>query len=37
VGYASMAIEAYLMFGDEVESQVTLNLPLDKVSSKLAI
>jgi len=25
------------MFGDEVESQVTLNLPLNKVSSKLAI
>jgi len=37
VGYASMAIIGYLMFGDEVESQVTLNLPLDKVSSKLAI
>ena len=31
VGYASMAIIGYLMFGDEVESQVTLNLPLDKV------
>ncbi|XP_022635264.1 amino acid transporter AVT1I-like [Vigna radiata var. radiata] len=37
VGYASMAIVGYLMFGEEVESQVTLNLPLDKVSSKLAI
>jgi len=36
-GYAYMAIIGYLMFGDEVESQVTLNLPLNKVSSKLAI
>jgi len=33
VGYASMAIIGYLMFGDDVESQVNLNLPLDKVSS----
>ncbi|XP_047151015.1 amino acid transporter AVT1I isoform X2 [Vigna umbellata] len=37
VGYASMAIVGYLMFGDGAESQVTLNLPLDKLSSKLAI
>ncbi|XP_027913271.1 amino acid transporter AVT1I-like [Vigna unguiculata] len=37
VGYASMAIVGYLMFGDGAESQITLNLPLDKVSSKLAI
>ncbi|XP_028248332.1 amino acid transporter AVT1I-like isoform X2 [Glycine soja] len=37
VGYASMAIIGYLMFGADVESQVTLNLPLNKVSSKLAI
>ncbi|KAG2404082.1 Amino acid transporter [Vigna angularis] len=37
VGYASMAIVGYLMFGEEVESQVTLNLPLNKVSSKVAI
>lgn len=36
-GYASMAIIGYLMFGSEVESQVTLNLPLNKVSSKIAI
>ncbi|XP_027352125.1 amino acid transporter AVT1I-like isoform X2 [Abrus precatorius] len=36
-GYASMAIIGYLMFGPDVESQVTLNLPLDKVSSKIAI
>jgi len=32
-----MAIIGYLMYGSHVESQVTLNLPLDKVSSKLAI
>ncbi|WVZ06404.1 hypothetical protein V8G54_019750 [Vigna mungo] len=37
VGYASIAIVGYLMFGEEVESQVTLNLPLNKVSSKVAI
>ncbi|XP_020219149.1 amino acid transporter AVT1I [Cajanus cajan] len=37
MGYASMAIIGYLMFGPQVESQVTLNLPLDKVSSNLAI
>ncbi|RDX86800.1 Amino acid transporter AVT1I, partial [Mucuna pruriens] len=37
VGYAFTAIIGYLMFGPEVESTVTLNLPLNKVSSKLAI
>ncbi|XP_014496865.1 amino acid transporter AVT1I-like [Vigna radiata var. radiata] len=37
VGYASMAIVGYLMFGEEVKSEVTLNLPLNKVSSKVAI
>ncbi|RDX73182.1 Amino acid transporter AVT1J [Mucuna pruriens] len=37
VGYASMAIIGYLMFGADVESQITLNLPLNKVSSKIAI
>ncbi|KAL2329974.1 hypothetical protein Fmac_017555 [Flemingia macrophylla] len=36
-GYAAMAIIGYLMFGPQVESQVTLNLPLNKVSSKVAI
>ncbi|XP_058736368.1 amino acid transporter AVT1I-like [Vicia villosa] len=36
-GYASMAIIGYLMFGSKVESQVTLNLPLNKLSSKIAI
>ncbi|TKY65182.1 Vacuolar amino acid transporter 1 [Spatholobus suberectus] len=35
--YASMAIIGYLMFGPDVESQLTLNLPLNKVSSKLAV
>ncbi|KAE8796903.1 vacuolar amino acid transporter 1-like [Hordeum vulgare] len=32
-----MAILGYLMYGDYVESQVTLNLPEGKLSSKLAI
>lgn len=32
-----MAILGYLMYGDEVKSQVTLNLPEGKISSKLAI
>lgn len=32
-----MAILGYLMYGDEVESQVTLNLPEGKLSSRLAI
>lgn len=36
-GYAAMAIIGYLMFGPNVESQVTLNLPLNKVSSRIAI
>ncbi|XP_057436000.1 amino acid transporter AVT1I-like isoform X2 [Lotus japonicus] len=37
VGYASMAMIGYTMFGGGVESQVTLNLPLDKISSRIAI
>ncbi|WVZ08645.1 hypothetical protein V8G54_021991, partial [Vigna mungo] len=37
IDYASMTIVGYLMFGEEVESQVTLNLPMHKVSSKLVI
>ncbi|KAK4417660.1 Amino acid transporter AVT1I [Sesamum alatum] len=37
VTYASMAIFGYLMFGSEVQSQITLNLPTDKFSSKVAI
>jgi vesicular inhibitory amino acid transporter len=32
-----MAILGYLMYGDDVKSQVTLNLPEGKISSKLAI
>ncbi|KAL5164845.1 Amino acid transporter AVT1I [Glycine soja] len=30
VGYASMAIICYLMYGSHIESRVTLNLPLNK-------
>ncbi|XP_051217671.1 amino acid transporter AVT1I [Lolium perenne] len=37
LNYGSMAILGYLMYGDDVESQVTLNLPEGKLSSKLAI
>ncbi|KAK2351926.1 amino acid transporter AVT1I [Trifolium repens] len=37
LGYASMAIVGYLMFGSKVESQVTLNLPINKISSRIAI
>lgn len=37
MGYASMAVLGYLMFGDGVQSQVTLNLPTNRVSSKVAI
>jgi vesicular inhibitory amino acid transporter len=32
-----MAIVGYLMFGSKVESQVTLNLPINKISSRIAI
>jgi len=32
-----MAILGYLMYGDDVKSQVTLNLPEGKIGSKLAI
>lgn len=37
IGYASIAVMGYLMFGDEVQSQITLNLPLGKLSSRVAI
>ncbi|KAG6384622.1 hypothetical protein SASPL_155555 [Salvia splendens] len=37
MSYASMAVLGYLMFGSEVQSQVTLNLPTNLVSSKVAI
>ncbi|KAL8517764.1 hypothetical protein ACS0TY_015834 [Phlomoides rotata] len=32
-----MAVLGYLMFGSELQSQITLNLPTNKFSSKLAI
>ncbi|KAK4477608.1 hypothetical protein RD792_016845 [Penstemon davidsonii] len=37
LSYASMAILGYLMFGSKVKSQVTLNLPTNKISSRVAI
>ncbi|WOL20273.1 hypothetical protein Cni_G29077 [Canna indica] len=37
INYASMAIMGYLMYGDKLQSQVTLNLPVGKISSKIAI
>ncbi|XVF60541.1 hypothetical protein PTKIN_Ptkin08bG0056000 [Pterospermum kingtungense] len=37
VCYASMAIFGYLMFGSDVQSQITLNLPTNKLSSRVAI
>ncbi|KAF5181766.1 Amino acid transporter [Thalictrum thalictroides] len=36
-GYTLMAIFGYLMYGEHVNSQVTLNLPVKKFSSKIAI
>ncbi|KAL5725409.1 hypothetical protein ACHQM5_008556 [Ranunculus cassubicifolius] len=35
--YTSMAVLGYLMYGDNVKSQVTLNLPIGEISSKVAI
>ncbi|KAK8710153.1 hypothetical protein V6N13_145492 [Hibiscus sabdariffa] len=35
--YASMAVFGYLMFGSDVQSQITLNLPTNKLSSRIAI
>ncbi|EYU22142.1 hypothetical protein MIMGU_mgv1a018218mg [Erythranthe guttata] len=37
VTYTTMAILGYMMFGSELQSQITLNLPTDKLSSKMAI
>ncbi|KAJ4972913.1 hypothetical protein NE237_006087 [Protea cynaroides] len=37
LNYGTMAVLGYLMYGGGVQSQVTLNLPLGKFSSKLAI
>ncbi|XWS32872.1 hypothetical protein CRYUN_Cryun22dG0027700 [Craigia yunnanensis] len=37
ISYVSMAIFGYLMFGSDVQSQITLNLPTNKLSSRVAI
>uniref|UniRef100_M8AX63 Amino acid transporter transmembrane domain-containing protein n=1 Tax=Aegilops tauschii TaxID=37682 RepID=M8AX63_AEGTA len=37
LNYGSMAVLGYLMYGDGVQSQVTLNLPAARLSSKIAI
>ncbi|XP_010257515.1 PREDICTED: vacuolar amino acid transporter 1 [Nelumbo nucifera] len=37
LNYGSMAVLGYLMYGEGVKSQVTLNLPVGKVSSHIAI
>ena len=37
INYASMAIFWYLMFGLDVQSQITLNLPTNKLSSRVII
>ncbi|KAL6324929.1 hypothetical protein AAG906_019837 [Vitis piasezkii] len=37
ITYAAMAILGYLMFGSNVQSQITLNLPIEKLSSRIAI
>lgn len=35
--YAGTAVMGYMMFGDSSESQFTLNMPNDLVSSKVAV
>ncbi|XP_022986262.1 amino acid transporter AVT1I-like isoform X2 [Cucurbita maxima] len=37
MSYGSMAILGYLMYGENIKSQVTLNLPTHKTSTKIAI
>lgn len=37
ITYASMAVLGYSLFGSEVPSQITLNLPTGKLSFKVAI
>lgn len=37
ISYASIAIFGYLMFGSGVQSQITLDLPTGKLSSRIAI
>ncbi|KAM7511314.1 hypothetical protein LguiB_010189 [Lonicera macranthoides] len=35
--YVSMAVLGYFMFGSNLQSQITLNLPTEKISSRVAI
>ncbi|XP_056684697.1 amino acid transporter AVT1I [Spinacia oleracea] len=37
ISYASIAIFGYLMFGSKLNPEITLNLPIEKLSSKVAI
>ncbi|KAL0538893.1 hypothetical protein IC582_023061 [Cucumis melo] len=37
LSYGSMGVLGYYMYGDDIKSQVTLNLPVNKISTKLAI
>ncbi|KAB1994205.1 hypothetical protein ES319_D13G084000v1 [Gossypium barbadense] len=37
INYGSMAVMGYLMFGEHLKSQVTLNLPIKKMTTKIAI
>lgn len=37
IGYASIAIFGYQMFGTNLDPEITLNLPINKLSSKIAI
>ncbi|GLT27801.1 hypothetical protein SLA2020_027740 [Shorea laevis] len=37
ITYASMAVLGYLMYGEHLNAQVTLNLPVRKTSTKIAI
>ncbi|KAM2887613.1 hypothetical protein FF1_011457 [Malus domestica] len=37
ITYGSMAVLGYLMFGQNLKSQVTLNLPVRKICSRIAI
>ncbi|XP_022775898.1 amino acid transporter AVT1I-like [Durio zibethinus] len=37
INYGSMAVLGYLIYGEHLKSQVTLNLPINKISTKIAI
>ncbi|XVF70066.1 hypothetical protein PTKIN_Ptkin11bG0131600 [Pterospermum kingtungense] len=37
INYGSVAVLGYLMYGEHLKSQVTLNLPVEKVSARIAI